>query len=699
MNSLLQSLDGAIDRRPVLVPPDTALVDVVNLMHQHRVDYVLITAQDALLGIFTARDLTRLVAAQIPLEAKAIASVMTPKVITFPLTAKTEVVSVLSLLRQHRIRHLPLVDATQTLCGVVTPYSIRAVLEPADLLKLRRVEEVMETQVIVAPPTASLLQISQLMMRHRVSCVVMTTGEREHQRPVGILTERDIIRLQATHANWSVGLAQDEMSSPLREVRLDDSLWQTHWMMQQLQVRRMVVVDPAGYLVGIVTQSSLLKAIDPMELAHTIAALQAVVTRRTEELQLTNAQLQAEVAARQAAETTLRQLNQTLEERVQERTIALMQAEERYRTLVEHTPDAILRLDPTGRLMYANAASVNLLGLAATACHGTARAALQLADPNLTLALQQAIQQVLTTRVEVSQTIQHQTPSGDRWIQVRFVPEMEPAGAVTTVLAIARDVTSLKQAELDTQRALTFEQELNTLKDSFIATVSHEFRTPLTIITMGIELLGHERDREAAAQQQVRTSRLLAATEYMTDLLDDFATISSLMGKQYDLMLSLTNIATLCQDLIAQYQTLQTTPCTFKFEAIDERPPTLQPLDSFVEILDGRLLRIAINNLLANAVKFSPQPGTIQITLRQTATAFILHLTDQGMGIPPADLPHVGQRFFRASNTAGIRGNGMGLAIAQQCLEYLRGSFTIASQLDQGTTVTLQIPQQIREKY
>jgi PAS domain S-box-containing protein len=693
MNTLsLHNLERVIDSHPVIVQQEAAIANVVQLMHQRQVDYVLIFNQNLLAGIFTARDLTRMIAAQLKLEQLPITQAMTSKVVTFPATALTDLRSVLTTLRQYHIRHLPLMDEQNRLLGVITPHSIRAVLQPMDLLKLRRVAEVMATQLVVAPLTASMLHISQLMTDHCVSCVVLTeTGQAGQQMPVGIVTERDIVRLQVLNPHWDEILAASEMSFPLAVVSVDESLWHAHITMQKHQIRRVVVVDTAGSLAGLITQSSLLKAIDPIELSDTIAALQQVVTQQTAELQTSNQQLQAEITARQQAETNLREVNQSLETRIQERTVSLLQAEERYRTLVDHTPDAMMRFDRQTCLVDLNTACAELIGASPNTLRGTPLAQISQLTPATLTAYQQAIRRVIDAATDVTQDIEHQTQAGQRWMQIRFVPEYDSMGAVKTVLAIARDITPLKQAKADTQRALVREQELNALKDTFIATVSHEFRTPLTVIRMSTELLQHHRDRYDETQLQNRFARILAATEYMTEMMDNFSILSSLMSGQYTPRNTSTDIAALCEELITQQQSLNPNVNALRFSVEPDNEASGDPGETFTFTLDARLLSILLNNLLSNAIKFSAPNSTIHLILSQTSAGCALRLQDQGRGIPAADLPHIWDRFYRASNSSTVRGNGMGLAIVKYCLQYLPGTIAIESQIGEGTTVILQL--------
>ncbi|NES82835.1 MAG: CBS domain-containing protein [Moorea sp. SIO2B7] len=307
------ALEEAIERHLLTVTPDTLLVDAIALMNQKRASScslsfndspkkddlpklqscsscVLVTDESKLLGIFTERDIVFLTADGLNFEGVKIAEVMTQPVTTLSEANFKDIFAPLFLFRRYRIRHLPIVDAQDQLVGIVSPESIRQVLKPANLLKLRRVSDVMTKQVIHAPMNASVLSIARLMRKHRVSCVVLLEEDPEFDfRPVGIITERDIVQFQALELELSKIQAQNVMSTPLFLLNPEDSLATAHQEMQSRHVRRLVVSWNWGRDLGIVTQTSLLRVFDPMEMYGVIETLQCTI----QELEGREAQISA----------------------------------------------------------------------------------------------------------------------------------------------------------------------------------------------------------------------------------------------------------------------------------------------------------------------------------------------------------------------------------------------------------------------
>ncbi|MBD1931475.1 CBS domain-containing protein [Trichocoleus sp. FACHB-69] len=398
------SLEPAIERQPLTVAPDTLLVDVLALMSQlrsscvlpNRIEtdandvsedpirrnyqrsvasstsvfperesvldtadssgcYVLVIKGTQLVGVFTERDIVRLTAAGTSLINVKIGDVVIKTAITLRKSEAQDVFTALSLFRQHRIRHLPIMDDNDQIVGVVTNDSIRKALQPVNLLtRLRYVSDVMTSKVVHAPLTASVLDLAQLMAQQLVSCVVITEqgldiGDKGLGKspcnpqspipnpqslipnpqpliPVGIVTERDVVQFQALELDLSKTQAQDVMSTPLFCLRPSDSLWDAHQEMQRRRVRRLVVSSDRGQLLGIVSQTSLLQVLNPADMYNVIEVLQQAVEERTSALRNSNERLRSEIAERKRAENALQQAHDDLKIQVEERTAELNKA-------------------------------------------------------------------------------------------------------------------------------------------------------------------------------------------------------------------------------------------------------------------------------------------------------------------------------------------------------------------------------------
>jgi CBS domain-containing protein len=297
------SLEEAMDSDPLILPPETPLEDAISLIGQsHQICSIamepwtelasnpstggcVLAIQDGqLVGIFTERDVVRLAAQNKDFQGMTLAEVMTHPVVVLPRQSVQDLFAALFLFRRYRIRHLPIVDEQEHLLGVISHESIRQILRPANLLRFRRVADVMISQVVQAPMTASVLELAQLMANHRISCVVIVRhNEKDLLQPVGIVTERDIVQFQALQIDLSKTQAQSVMSSPLFLLSPEDSLWTAHQEMQKRRVGRLVVAWNWGMELGIVTQTNLLRVFDPMEMYGVIENLQRTIQQLEQE--------------------------------------------------------------------------------------------------------------------------------------------------------------------------------------------------------------------------------------------------------------------------------------------------------------------------------------------------------------------------------------------------------------------------------
>ena len=185
--------------------------------------YVLVLDDQKLIGIFTEHDVVRISANKSLTEALTLADSMTKNVITLTIPETEDIFALSRLFNIHRVRHLPVLDESDCVVGVVTPHSIRKLLKPEHLLRHIRAIDVMSERAICSSPEDPILAIAQKMEIHRVSCVVIVRRENSIL-PIGIITERDIVRFHQQKLDFARVPAQGVMSTPLATVLPQDSL-------------------------------------------------------------------------------------------------------------------------------------------------------------------------------------------------------------------------------------------------------------------------------------------------------------------------------------------------------------------------------------------------------------------------------------------------------------------------------------------
>lgn len=294
------SVSEMIEEAPLVLPSHTQALYAVQQMRQSRLSCIVVADGEVddrqVVGIFTERDLVRATAQLRPLHLLKLSDLMTTPVITQVRDNINDLFDLLHPFRQHGIRHLPIVSATGNPIGIVTQESLRQALRPGDLLRLHRVEEVMTSSVIQAGPHDSIQQLAFQMAHHKVSCLVIT----EADRPLGIITERDLVKFQALQLDLENTQAATVMSAPLYPITTEDSLWNANETMRRLNVRRLVVTTPDDRLAGIITQTDIVRTLDPLEVFAVVETLQRTVEAKT-------SALNQEINDRKALEKQLQQ--------------------------------------------------------------------------------------------------------------------------------------------------------------------------------------------------------------------------------------------------------------------------------------------------------------------------------------------------------------------------------------------------------
>jgi two-component system phosphate regulon sensor histidine kinase PhoR len=257
------------------------------------------------------------------------------------------------------------------------------------------------------------------------------------------------------------------------------------------------------------------------------------------------------------------------------------------------------------------------------------------------------------------------------------VPLRDNAGQVSGAVTVLHDVTQLRRLE--------------EVRKEFVANVSHELRTPLSIFQGYLENLLDEPGMprsEAAAMLRVMKKHSVR----LNLLLEDLLTLARLESRAEHLELVPTDLRVLL-DQVAQGWRPRLDEKRIRLTI--EAPATLPavPADAF------RIEQV-LNNLLENAIKFTAPDGSIVLSAAEEAASVTLAVRDSGIGIPPADLPHIFERFYRVekarSREAG--GTGLGLSIVKHIAALHGGSVAAESNFGQGTTITLRLPKAQPEK-
>jgi signal transduction histidine kinase/CheY-like chemotaxis protein len=244
---------------------------------------------------------------------------------------------------------------------------------------------------------------------------------------------------------------------------------------------------------------------------------------------------------------------------------------------------------------------------------------------------------------------------------------------------------AIQQAELlaVTQSALQQERKLNSLKSQFIATVSHEYRSPLATILAASSTLKRCQQKLTTTKQLQFLNMIESKARYMTQLVDDLLAVHQFETAQVTFEPKWIDLEILVSQILDNFQRITDSNCEL---ALDIQ-------GNFQQFLgDQGLLHLILNNLISNALKYSPKGGLVTIQLRTQGDYLEVIITDQGIGIPSADLLEIFEPFRRGSNIDVLPGTGLGLAIVKMCVYLHQGHVTLNSIENEGTSVIVRLP-------
>lgn len=243
----------------------------------------------------------------------------------------------------------------------------------------------------------------------------------------------------------------------------------------------------------------------------------------------------------------------------------------------------------------------------------------------------------------------------------------------------------LRSRRLSTQLAEQNQklEELNTLKTRFVSMVSHEFRSPLSVISGITQLLQKREQSLSPEKKQDMFQRMQKVITKLTNLLDDLLVLSRNTSSQVSCNPQPVDIHRYCKNLIENLQLSTAKGRDIRLEAQGE-------LSSVC--LDIGLVDTILSNLLSNAIKYSPQATPVSLHIKQQDNHVIFQVSDQGQGIPLSDQPALFDAFFRARNVGTIPGTGLGLSILKQCVDLHNGIVKVDSIPESKTTFTVTLP-------
>ena len=258
-------------------------------------------------------------------------------------------------------------------------------------------------------------------------------------------------------------------------------------------------------------------------------------------------------------------------------------------------------------------------------------------------------------------------------LRVRFALIRRESGFISGLVAVLHDTT--EQEKEERERRL------------FVSNVSHELRTPLTSVKSYLEALDEGALTEPVAPDFIKVS--LDETNRMMRMVTDLLHLSRIDNESSHLDVELINFTAFITFILNRFDKMRSQDEEKKYELVRD-----YPINSvWIEIDTDKMTQV-IDNILNNAIKYSPDGGKITVSMKTTDDQMILSISDQGLGIPKQDLPKIFDRFYRVdrARSRAQGGTGLGLAIAKEIIKQHKGFIWAKSEYGKGSTFTIVLP-------
>ncbi|HTN90644.1 MAG TPA: ATP-binding protein, partial [Sorangium sp.] len=365
----------------------------------------------------------------------------------------------------------------------------------------------------------------------------------------------------------------------------------------------------------------------------------------------------------------------------------LRRRERQLASLMANLPDVIFRLDREMRCLFVTASVEAMTGMPPEHYLGRTGAETGLPE-DMCDASAAACREARATgkqqRIEFAM--------GERRYRTRYIPELEPDGSVESFLGICEDVTAEREAEEERQKLLESEraardeaERVSRVKDDFVATLSHELRSPINAI------LGWARILRSRTQEPQTLARGLEVIErnarLQSDMVSELLDMSRVVSGKLRLDVQPVDLPAVIQGALEAVKLAAEAKGLTVVSSVEPETGSLRG--------DPARLQQVAWNLLSNAAKFTPAGGRIDVALRRAGACAELSVTDTGPGVAPQFLPHLFERFRQAdaSSTRKHGGLGIGLSIVKHLVELHGGTVEVASPGERmGATFTVKLP-------
>ncbi len=348
----------------------------------------------------------------------------------------------------------------------------------------------------------------------------------------------------------------------------------------------------------------------------------------------------------------------------------LLQAQQASQAAIDSLPDPVIVFSASGSILNVNKSAEAVLSLSLEAAGDP----LAHVSPELREVLERARAHVLAGKGAYvprgyEEAVRVELPDGARFFLPRASPVYAEASGITAATVILQDVTRLKR--------------FDELKNDLVATVAHEFRTPLTSLRMAIHLLAEEAVGPLTEKQADLIGSARQDCERLQGIVDDLLDLSSIQSGRLELQVRPVSATELLSKAIASQE--------FSAEQKDIHLESSIAAELDQLEVDPDRIALVLNNLISNAIRHTPEGGRVSIHVGRSGGSPRFEVTDTGEGIPPEYQKRIFEKFFRVpGSTSG--GAGLGLSISREIVEAHGGDMGVESRPGHGSTFWFTVP-------
>jgi len=665
--------------------PESRVRDGLDLMRQRGISCLVVEEAGRPVGIITERSILWAAAhREATFPDRPVRELMSAPVIT--VSVDTNLAEACTLLTRNRLRHLVMVDAEGRTRGVITQSNLVECLGEGSLYAAKSVTEIMTREVVTAPGNISAREAVERMAASSISCLVVVRDD----RPAGIITERDVVRLLLDDSQLGDLRLYDIMSCPVVCAEEDQPVFEAAMLMKKHRVRRVVVVNADRKVLGLVTQSDLVKGLA----SPYVRTLESALDEKDAALKLVGKSLL-------------------------QKTIFLD-------NLLRCAEMGIVAVDASWRITYCNPEAETIFAVRAEALAGRDLREVHVQYGVDLATFGQALQDVTPTcshdftfKLNPAGVIRHYVarvsgiydkedlPDGyvlmvrddtERLLAEEHLERLT-RNLETLVVDRTRDLANQTRELEQANRRLRGQDEI---KSAFLSSVSHELRTPLTSLLGFAKLISRDFGRHfapLAAGDHTLTQKasriednlqvLAHEGERLARLLNDFLDLSRIESGRMHWRDRAVSLAEVIEKTVSAAAGLFASRPEVDLET---RLPEVSP----VVMADPDRLEQVLVNLIGNAAKFTAV-GSVTVRLGESEHGLArVSVTDTGPGVAAEDREIIFDKFRQVrrdpEGSAPAKGTGLGLAICREIVTHYGGSIWVEPAPGRGASFVFELP-------